>query len=582
MSSVHFCLLMIVRNEASIIYRALDSIKNVIGSYYIHDTGSTDGTQEIIQTFGTLNNIPGFVESREWKNFGANKTDLIQSARTHSDERISKATYYVWLDADEVWISDRSNPLSYLTLEDSNKLFEKLESVTTADIFMILTLYGGLEYRRWNLCRNNQVYKWLQPVHEYFVGETRNSTHFIDNVYLLARKEGNSAKNPDRYKKDVEMFIDFLKENPNEPRATFYLAQSSEGLDEELANQTYKSRILLGGYYEEKYISCLRLGRRLKDESERIKYLFQGTLINPNRLECYYELMMIYYNKKDHKKAVSFGMMAPENRVAKSDFLFVETGIYNYSFDLHFGVSCFYAELYELGMKVTKRALEFVGLPTHIRGTLEANLGFFKTKLEKPVIRHTKCDKVSDESPTAIIIDNFYKNPDEVRALALSLNMEIKGNFPGARTKSCLYEGMKEKFESIIGKKITYFPEGPTSYNGSFQLCTKDMHSWYHSDNTIYSCVVFLTKDPPPHGGTKLCVHKETGIRFRNGDPKIEEVLNKDSRNDDAWIVLDRIGNVYNRAIIFKGKHNHISDEYFGTSLQDGRLFQTFFFSVEE
>ncbi len=39
-----FCLLMIVRDESTIIRRALDSMKNIIGSYYICDTGSVDGT----------------------------------------------------------------------------------------------------------------------------------------------------------------------------------------------------------------------------------------------------------------------------------------------------------------------------------------------------------------------------------------------------------------------------------------------------------------------------------------------------------------------------------------------------------
>ena len=69
---------------------------------------------------------------------------------------------------------------------------------------MILTLSANLEYRRWNICRNNQEYKWIQPVHEYFKGEKRNTTEFIEDIFLYARKEGHSAKNPERYKLDVE------------------------------------------------------------------------------------------------------------------------------------------------------------------------------------------------------------------------------------------------------------------------------------------------------------------------------------------------------------------------------------------
>jgi glycosyltransferase involved in cell wall biosynthesis len=572
---------MIVRDESSIIHRALESMKHVIDSFYIHDTGSTDGTQEIIRSYGRTHGIHGYVEDRVWRNFGANKTDLIQSAQTHSDEKISKAKYYVWLDADEVWITDRANPLSYPSRTDANALFDKLESLPNADIFMILTLFGGLEYRRWNMCRNNQVYEWKQPVHEYFVGHERNTTEFISNIYLLARKEGNSAKNPDRYKRDVEMFQEFLKANPKEPRATFYLAQSLEGLDEDLANQTYKDRILLDGYYEEKYIACLRLGRRLKDEAERIKYLMQGTFINPHRLECYYELMMIQYNKVDHKKAVAYGLMAPESRTANSGFLFAEPVIYNYNFDLHFGVSCYYAEMYTQGMKATQRALDYPQLPEHTKKTLNANIGFFKTKLDVFVPRNVSCDAIGSEVPSVIVVDNFYKNPDEVRALALTMPFEIKGNYPSLRTKPHVYPGTKERFEQIVNRKITYWPTGDTSYNGSFQYCTEKHSSWIHRDSLSYSCVIFLTKNPPPDSGTKLMIHKETNLRYTHGDKALEETLNKDSRNDSAWITIDRVGNLYNRAILFKGLQNHISDRYFGDCLENGRLFQTFFFSID-
>ena len=40
------CLCMIVKNEAKIITKCLDSISNYIDYWVISDTGSTDGTQE--------------------------------------------------------------------------------------------------------------------------------------------------------------------------------------------------------------------------------------------------------------------------------------------------------------------------------------------------------------------------------------------------------------------------------------------------------------------------------------------------------------------------------------------------------
>jgi mannosyltransferase OCH1-like enzyme len=47
------------------------------------------------------------------------------------------------------------------------------------------------------------------------------------------------------------------------------------------------------------------------------------------------------------------------------------------------------------------------------------------------------------------------------------------------------------------------------------------------------------------------------------------------------WEMVDRIGNVYNRLILYRGDLFHVSLDYFGQNIQDGRLFQTFFFNTE-
>ena len=53
------CLNMIVKNEAKIIKRLLNSVLPIIDTYWISDTGSTDNTFEIIQNFFTERNITG-------------------------------------------------------------------------------------------------------------------------------------------------------------------------------------------------------------------------------------------------------------------------------------------------------------------------------------------------------------------------------------------------------------------------------------------------------------------------------------------------------------------------------------------
>ena len=58
--------------------------------------------------------------------------------------------------------------------------------------------------------------------------------------------------------------------------------------------------------------------------------------------------------------------------------------------------------------------------------------------------------------------------------------------------------------------------------------------------------------------------------------------INKDAQDMTKWELVDRIGNVYNRLVLYRGDHFHISMDYFGQDINDGRLFQTFFFDTEK
>jgi hypothetical protein len=42
-----------------------------------------------------------------------------------------------------------------------------------------------------------------------------------------------------------------------------------------------------------------------------------------------------------------------------------------------------------------------------------------------------------------------------------------------------------------------------------------------------------------------------------------------------------KVGNIYNRLVLYRGDMFHSSLDYFGKDLKDGRLFQTFFFNTE-
>mgnify|MGYP001395226214 FL=1 len=190
--------------------------------------------------------------------------------------------------------------------------------------------------------------------------------------------------------------------------------------------------------------------------------------------------------------------------------------------------------------------------------------------------------KIKYEDQKIIIIDNFYNNIDDVRIHALNQDYSIQGNYPGLRTKTFASDHIKEKFEKYIGKKIIYWPD---EYNGSYQYTTKDMKSWVHRDQTEWAGIIYLTPNAPLNSGTGFFKHKKTGIEtleeYNHSNEEIKKLIDNDSNDMEKWELIDYIGNQYNRLVLFQGKRNHRSMEYFGDNLHNSRLFQIWFFNTE-
>jgi hypothetical protein len=179
-----------------------------------------------------------------------------------------------------------------------------------------------------------------------------------------------------------------------------------------------------------------------------------------------------------------------------------------------------------------------------------------------------------------IVIDNFYENPLEVRQFALKQNYHSDYYYPGNRsTFSFTNDEMKNKIEQIIkpfGGNIISFPINNTSCdNGHFQYSTLKDKTWIHNDelNTNWGGIIYLTPDAPVSSGTSIFRHKESNLCH------LEKM--KNSNDYSKWEIVDNIGNVFNRLLLFDSQLYHASSEYFGTDINNSRLFQVFFFQSE-
>jgi hypothetical protein len=200
--------------------------------------------------------------------------------------------------------------------------------------------------------------------------------------------------------------------------------------------------------------------------------------------------------------------------------------------------------------------------------------------------------------PHLTIVDNFYKNPDEIRAFALEQHYESDLRFyKGKRTKDrFLWSFLKEEFERILGRPIIDWLNQPA--NGVFQITGYNDPLVYHSDAQSYAAAIYLTPHAPPSAGTSFWRDKKYGARRPPAhaleyDRYADDAARSAAYNEiytsynithgDNWELVDKVGAIYNRLAIWDAQMIHSASTYEGLEsdvIGKARMVQLFFFTV--
>lgn len=188
-----------------------------------------------------------------------------------------------------------------------------------------------------------------------------------------------------------------------------------------------------------------------------------------------------------------------------------------------------------------------------------------------------------------IVVDGFYQDPMEMRKFALSY--EFYGDnryFKGKRTTAkYLTNEIGRRFEHLLGKAITKWDH---DVNGCFQYCTPEDLLVYHMDSQRYAATIYLTPDAPAECGTSFYKSKFNGIRrcptldgwdATTANELIDGAFSGGFIDKTKFELVDQVGNVFNRLVIWDAKMIHAASQYFGSNKETGRLFQMFFFDAE-
>ena len=310
------CLNMIVRNEAHIIHEALDSVAPYISSWVIVDTGSDDGTQDLIRNHMAGLGIPGELHERPWRNFAHNRTEALTLAQGHGD--------YTWiLDADD-------------TLAGTPD-FTRLD----ADIYLLRYRLGSDVYWRPQLFRDGLRMRYEGVVHEYAVWDDPYMCTPLEGEYHIeARTVGARSKDPLKYAHDRDLLRAELERNPEDGRSVFYLAQSCFDLgrtrdklyDFVNALKWYERRVEMGGWEEEVYFSILRVAESMAQLGapwpEVEDAYFRAWEFRPTRAEPLWAIAVHYREEQCYELGYLFAKRAAEIPFADQDQLFVRSDVY--------------------------------------------------------------------------------------------------------------------------------------------------------------------------------------------------------------------------------------------------------------
>lgn len=471
MSTIGLC--MIVKNEAKVILRCLASVLPLIDYVLVVDTGSEDGTQDLIRDYLADHKLRGTVIDEPWRNFAYNRTFALERLR-----ELEPVDYAMIIDADDILIPDRNfDAAAFKTQMDD-------------DLFDVELTQGGISYHRPQICRNRLPFCFKGVLHEYLEFPPGPITRQTARGFrVVSGREGARSQNPRKYQEDATVLENALRTETDPflvSRYTFYLAQSYKDCGErQKALEHYLKRAEQGFWSEEIYIALFEAGNLMaaldRPFEEVVAVYERATQSVPARAEALHAASRYCRNCGRYAEGQEYARRGLG--IGKPAGLFVQSWVYDHGLLDEFSINAYWAGAYQESLDACMKLLAAERLSEDMVKRVASNAQFAADKLraqKRPALERLIAEKPLQRQGPGHVTKASTDEQGSISNLTPSLMQPVSSWTPPgpAAGTELMIKGLEDRIPDALARvqlRVNLFPDNPSR--------EKPLVMWMHHDS---------------------------------------------------------------------------------------------------
>lgn len=291
---INLCIM--VKNGGPQFEQMLTDNLPIIDRWTILDTGSTDDTINIINKV-LVGKKQGNLYQEPFINFRESRNRLLDLAGT-------SCKFNIMLDD------------TYVVQGDLRSFLTEVRGDQYANSFTLYIQSDDTQYGSNRIIKSNSGLRYIHTIHEVISDKNNINIVIPDNKakILDGRFDYMEKRTQERKQLDLKLLYEEVEENPNDPRAYYYLAQTYNLLEDYESAYKYflkRAEFTNSGFIQERVDAVFEAARVAnfklnKPWSECMSLYEQCYKIDESRPEALYFIGIHYYLENDYKKAFPY------------------------------------------------------------------------------------------------------------------------------------------------------------------------------------------------------------------------------------------------------------------------------------